>query len=204
MVRGSSFTVGTIGAGNVAQAIARRAAAAGHRVVLSNSRGPASLAPLVEHLGPLASAGTVADAAQADLAVLAVRWHQVPDAVRGFPEWNRRIVIDATNQWKAPGVAIDLGDQTGSERNAALMPGARVVKAFNTLFSSIVVQDPRRADGNLVVVLAGDDAEAKATVSTFVESMGFAPIDIGDLRTGRLMQVGGGPLVGQHLVKLAS
>ncbi|WP_030434912.1 NADPH-dependent F420 reductase [Actinoplanes subtropicus] len=204
MARGSSFTVGTIGAGNVAQAVARRAAAAGHRVVLSNSRGPASLALLVERLGPLASAGTVADAAQADLAVLAVRWHQVPDAVGGFPAWDGRIVIDATNQWKAPGVAIDLGDQTGSERNAALMPGARVVKAFNTLFSRIVVQDPRRADGNLVVVLAGDDAEAKATVSAFVESMGFAPIDIGDLRTGRLMQVGGGPLVGQHLVKLAS
>jgi predicted dinucleotide-binding enzyme len=199
-----SLSVGTIGAGRVAQAIAAHAVAVGHQVTLSNSRGPESLAELVGRLGANASAGTVAEAAQADLVILAVGWDQVPAAVKGLPDWNGRVVIDATNQWNGPGTEVDLGDLTGSERNAALMPGARVVKAFNTLFAGVVAaQDPRRADGRLVVFLTGDDADAKATVSTFADSLGFAPVDLGGLREGRLMQVGGGPLSGLHLTKVA-
>jgi 8-hydroxy-5-deazaflavin:NADPH oxidoreductase len=198
-----SLSVGTIGAGTVAQAIAGHAVAAGHQVTLSNSRGPDSLAELVDQLGANASAGTVAEAAQADLVILAVKWDQVPEAVRNLPDWKRRIVIDATNQWhEGPGTEVDLGDQTGSERNAALMPGARVVKAFNTLYARVTAQNPRHPDGRLVVFLSGDDADAKATVSTFIDSLGFAPVDIGGVREGRLMQVGGGPLVGLHVVKI--
>jgi predicted dinucleotide-binding enzyme len=198
-----SLSVGTIGAGNAAQAIAAHAVAAGYHVTLSNSRGPESLAGLVGRLGAGASAGTVAEAAQADIVILAVGWDQVPKAVQDLPDWGGRVVIDATNQWHGPGTEVDLGDQTGSERNAALMPGARVVKAFNTLYARITAQDPRRADGRLVVFLAGDDADAKGTVSAFADSLGFAPVDLGGLRAGRLMQVGGGPLSGLHVVKIA-
>ena len=133
--------------------------------------------------------------------ILAVGWDQVPKAVTDLPDWGGRVVIDATNQWRGPGTeVVDLGDQTGSERNAALMPGARVVKAFNTLYAPNVAQTPRRADGRLVVFLAGDDADARATVSAFADSLGFAPVDLGELRTGRLMQVGG-PLSGLHVTK---
>jgi predicted dinucleotide-binding enzyme len=90
--------VGTIGAGEVAQAIAGHAIEAGHRVTFSNSRGPESLAELVGQFGANASASTVAEAAQADLVILAVGWYQVPDAVQGLSDWDGRIVIDATNQ----------------------------------------------------------------------------------------------------------
>jgi hypothetical protein len=74
-----------------------------------------------------ASAGTVAEAARADIVTLPVGCEQVPTAVKYGPDWNGRIVIDAANQWQnfSRGIAADLGDQTGSERNAALMPGAR-------------------------------------------------------------------------------
>lgn len=121
-------------AGNVAQAIAQHAVTAGHQVMLSNSRGPASLAELVGRLGANASAGTISEAAQAGLVILAVGWDDVPEAVQDIPDWDGRVVIDTTNQWhNGPGTEVDLGDQAGSERNAALMPGARVVKAFNTL-----------------------------------------------------------------------
>src|SRR5689334_22046950 len=84
----SGMDVGTIGAGFVAQAIARHLVAAGHRVILSNSRGPASLDDVVAGLGPLASAGTVAEAASADVVLLAVRWRDVPTALAGVPAWN--------------------------------------------------------------------------------------------------------------------
>jgi predicted dinucleotide-binding enzyme len=197
-----SFSIGVIGAGHIAQAIAARAVAAGHHVKLSNSRGPESLAELVGRLGAKASAGTVAEAAQAEIVILAVPWDKVPEAVQDLQDWDGRIVIDATNQWSGPGTAVDLGDQTGSERNAALMPGARVVKALDTLEAAVIARNPGPTTGRLVVFLAADDSEAKATVSTLVDSMGFAPVDLGGLRAGRLMQVGGGPLSGLHLVKV--
>lgn len=94
--------IGTLGAGTVAQAIARHAVAHGHQVVLSNSRGPASLAGLADELGPLAHAGTPKEAAAAELVVLAVGWPRIPDAVAGLPPFDGRIVIDATNQFASP------------------------------------------------------------------------------------------------------
>ena len=199
------LTVGTIGAGTLAQAIVGHAVAAGHRVILSNRRGPKALAGLVGQLGDDASAGTPRQAAQADIVILAVGWDQVPQAVAAVPSWEGRIVIDATNQWEdfGRGIAADLGDQTGSERNAALMPGARVVKAFNALYGRHIAQNPRRGDGRLVVFLAGDDPTANAAVRSFADSMGFAPVELGGLRDGgRLMQVGGGPLSGLHVVRV--
>jgi 8-hydroxy-5-deazaflavin:NADPH oxidoreductase len=200
-----TFTVGTIGAGNVAQTIARLALAAGHNVILSNSRGPESLTELASELGANASAGSAAEAAQADLVILAVGWDVVPAAVQDLVDWDGRIVIDATNQWHHhdPAAEVDLGDQTGSEHIATLMPGARVVKAFNTVFMNVVTKSADRSDGPLVIFLAGDDTDAKATVSTLIESLGLAPVDLGQLRQGgRLMQAGG-PLIALHLTKIA-
>jgi 8-hydroxy-5-deazaflavin:NADPH oxidoreductase len=197
------FTVGAIGAGTVAQTIAHLALAAGHTVILSNSRGPESLTELVGRLGANASAGTVAEAARADIVILAVGWDQVPGALQGLADWDGRIVIDATNQWHhGPGSEVDLGDQTGSEYIATLMPGARVVKAFNTVFMSVVAKSAHRSDGRLVIFLAGDDTDAKATVSMLIDSLELAPVDLGTLRQGgRLMQVGG-PLIALHVVKI--
>lgn len=197
------FSVGSIGAGTVAQAIAVHAIAAGHEVTFSNSRGSGSLTQLVAGLGPTVRAGTVAEAANAEIVILAVPWSAVPD-VAGAADWTGRIVVDVTNQWVSvnPMVAADLGDQTGSERNAELLSGARLVKAFNTLYGRITVQDPRHAEGRLIAFLAGDDAEAKGTVAEFIDSLGFAPVDLGDLAMGRLMQVDGGPLSGLHALKM--
>jgi 8-hydroxy-5-deazaflavin:NADPH oxidoreductase len=199
------FPVGTIGAGNVARTIARLALAAGHRVILSKSRGPESLTELVGQLGANASAGTAAEAARADIVILAVGWDQVPAALQDLADWDGRIVIDATNQWHHhdPASAVDLGDETGSEHIATLIPGARVVKAFNTVFMNVVAKSADRSDGPLVMFLAGDDADATATVSAFIDSLGLAPVDLGELRQGgRLMQAGG-PLVALHLAKIA-
>ncbi|MFE0180770.1 NADPH-dependent F420 reductase [Streptomyces olivaceus] len=196
--------IGMLGAGAIAQAVARHAVRHGHEVVLSNSRGPASLAPLVEDLGALASAATPAEAAAADLVVLAVRWTQIPDAVAGLPRLDGTVVVDATNQFASlppDPVIADLGDLTGSEYVASLLPGARVVKAFNALFVQYIAPDPRHAAGRQVLFLAGDDADAKRTVRDLTSEFGFAPVDLGTLREGgRLIQLGG-PLSALHALK---
>ncbi len=88
-----------LGAGTVAQALARHAIRQGHEVVLSNSRGPASLTPLVRELGPLAGAATPAEAAAADLVVLAVGWPRVPEVAAALPRLDGTVVVDATNQF---------------------------------------------------------------------------------------------------------
>jgi predicted dinucleotide-binding enzyme len=195
---------GTIGAGTVAQALARHLVRAGHRVTLSNSRGPSTLDEVVATLGPLASAGTVARAAEADMVFLTVMWPNIPDALADLPPWDGRILVDATNQFARldPVEVADLGDQTGSEWVAALAPGARVIKAFNTLHARYIAPDPRHAAGRQVLFYAGDDAAAKATFRELTDGFGFAPVDIGALRDGgRLMQVGGGPLSALHALR---
>jgi predicted dinucleotide-binding enzyme len=196
--------IGTIGAGTVAQAIARHALASGHQVMLSNRRGPAALAELIEQLGPGATAATPAQAASAEVVVLAVAWSDIPTAVRGLPDWDRRVVLDTTNQFLSPPPSAriaDLGEVTGSEYVASLLPGARVVKAFNTLHGRYIAADPVHDAGRQLLFLAGDDPSAKTQVADMAAAWGFAPVDLGSLREGgRLMQLGG-PLSGLHALK---
>jgi predicted dinucleotide-binding enzyme len=197
---------GTIGAGTIAQALARHLIAAGYPVTLSNSRGPDTLTDLITDLRPLATACTIDQAAQADIVFLAVRFLAIPAALDGLPDWGGRILVDTTNvlAFTPSGrpELLDLGDQTGSEITAAHAPGARVIKAFNTLHASYIAPNPRHAAGRQVVFYAGDDAKAKATIGALLDQIGFAPVDIGALREGgRLMDVNGGPLSGLHILK---
>ncbi len=195
--------IGTIGAGEVAQAVAAHAVRAGHDVILSNRRGPDALADVVRQLGSHASAGTPAEAAHADLVLLAVPWIHLAEAIEtlGVDDWDGRIVVDATNQFTASGEIDDLGALTGSEHVASLLPGARVVKAFNTLYGRYIAANPVHAEGRQLLFIAGDDPDAKRTITELLTGFGFAPVDIGGLRDGgRLMQLGG-PLSALHALK---
>jgi predicted dinucleotide-binding enzyme len=190
-------TVGIIGAGRLGQAIAQVAARTGRSVVVANSRGPESLASVVSSLGDGVLAGTTAEAAAADIVVIAVPWDQVPAAVQGL-EWKSQIVIDATNDWAAD----DLQGRTSSAIVADLVAGARVVKAANTLAAEVLSSDPHVAGGQRVIFISGDDADAKAKVSALFEDAGFAAIDLGDLATGGELQQIHHPLSGVNLVRL--
>jgi 8-hydroxy-5-deazaflavin:NADPH oxidoreductase len=198
-------SVGVIGAGAVGQAIGRRCVATGIPVRLSNSRGPDSLSDVIEELGHGAEAATVQQAADADLVVLAVPFVKVPDVVGEIADWTGRVVVDATNQFaqSEPTYAgrVDLGDETGSEWVARHLPGATVIKAFNAMFASYIAPDPRHHDGRQVLFYAGDDAEVNAEFEEFADTLGFAPVYVGDLRDGgRLMQLDG-PLSALHVIK---
>jgi predicted dinucleotide-binding enzyme len=197
--------IGIIGAGGIAQAVARQGLGAGYEVILSNSRGPESLKAVVQTLGAGAAAGSVRDAAQADLVVLAVQWPNVAKALAGLPNWEGRTLIDATNPTAGPPdfKLADLGGKTSSQVVASLAPGARVVKAFNTLTVANLSADPREAGGRRVLFMSGDDASAKKEVATVLDRIGFATIDLGSLAIGgALQQFPGGPLPVHNLIKL--
>jgi predicted dinucleotide-binding enzyme len=189
--------VGIIGAGRLGQAMARTALRAGRSVVIANSRGPESLTSVVSSLGDGASAGTVAEAAAASIVVIAVPWASVPEALEGL-RWNGQIVIDATNDFDP----IDLGGRTSSEVVAALVGGAPVVKAANTLAAAVLGADPHEAGGHRVLFLSGDDLDAKAAVVALLQDAGFFTIDLGDLIRGGEMQQIGAPLSGANLIRL--
>ena len=190
-------SVGIIGAGRLGQAMATTARRAGRHVVIANSRGPQTLTSLVKELGEGVSAGTVKDAAAADVVVLGVMWPDVPNAVEGL-EWDGRIVIDATNDFDPS----DLAGRTSSEVVADLVAPAHVVKAANTLQAAILGSDPRQAGGQRVIFVSGDDADAKSEVVALFEDAGFFVVDLGGLREGGLMQQVGGPLSGHNLIRL--
>lgn len=195
--------IGIIGAGGIGLALAKQVIRAGHDVVISNSRGPQSLAEAILKLGNRATAGTRQEAAQADIVVLAVQWQQLSAALADLPAWNGKIVVDAMNPIIMPAFRFaELGGRTSSEIVASLLPGARVVKTANTLTPELLGSDPVRGDTRRVLFVSGDDAAAKTTVSGILEAAGFATIDLGGLANGRLHQFPGGPLPGLNLFKL--
>jgi predicted dinucleotide-binding enzyme len=195
--------IGIIGSGKVGGTAAALLAAAGHEVALSNRRGPDSLREEVERLGPGARAATPAEAAAfGEVVIVAIpfgAYRDLPaDALAG------RIVVDAGNYY--PGrdghiEALDAGTTTSSELVAGHLPGARVVKAFNTIQSARLRDDgrPRGAPGRQALPLAGDDPEAKALVARLIDEMGFEPVDTGSLAEGGRRQQPGSPIYGRPL-----
>jgi hypothetical protein len=198
------MNIGIIGAGGIGQAFAGHVAKAGYEVIVSNSRGPESLADVVSGLGPRAKAGTRQEAARADVVFISVRWEQVRAALADLPSWGGRILIDATNPVLQPGFHLaELNGSTSSEIVASMVPGARVVKTANTLLRDVLAADPKQAGGRRVLFMSGDDAAAKAEVGGILQKTGFATIDLGGLASGgKLQQFPGGPLPTLNLIKL--
>lgn len=185
-------TVGFIGSGHIGGTVARLAVAAGYDVVVSNSRGPETLADLVAELGPRARAATAGEAAAAgDLVVVSVPlgvYRQVPvEPLAG------KTVIDTNNYY--PGrdgqiAALDDDSTTSSELLQEHLPTSHVVKVFNNIYweSLRSLARPTGADDRSALAIAGDDADAKAAVTTFLDEIGYDAVDAGPLAEGRRYQ----------------
>jgi 8-hydroxy-5-deazaflavin:NADPH oxidoreductase len=212
------MSIGIIGSGGLGANVARVLGKKGISATISNSRGPASLAALIAETGPSIKAGTVAEAASADIVLVAVRWESLPKVLSGMPAWNGRIVIDGTNPVEfldpnAPqdpsnplaawGIkAIDLGGKHSSAVFSEMVPGARVVKALNHLDVNVLTQT-EASGGTRVQFYSGDDAAAKAEVRKLLESAGYFAVDLGTLDVGgSLAQLPFGPLAGINLIKI--
>jgi 8-hydroxy-5-deazaflavin:NADPH oxidoreductase len=195
-------TVGVLGAGTIGRGVGRFFLNAGHRVLISNSRGPETLGDVAADLGANARAVTTAEAAAADIVLLAVPWTAVEPVLGGLGSWGGRILVDATNAIKRfdpPTVELfDFGDRTSSQVVAALAPGARVVKAFNHLAYQQMIA-PVPAGEKRAYFYCGDDSAAKNEVAGILRANDFAAIDLGGLADGSRVQQVGGPLASLDL-----
>lgn len=195
------MSIGIIGSGGLGSSVARALGSKGISATISNSRGPESLPALAEEAGPSITAGTVQEAASADIVLLAVRWVDAGAVLASLPPFNGRILIDGTNpvefidpeseEAKDPNnpvgqYGIKAAKLDGTHSSAVIsryVPSARVVKAFNHLDVRVLSQ-PEVSGGQRVLFYSGDDAAAKADVRKIIEAAGFLPVDLGALDVG--------------------
>ncbi len=181
--------IGIIGAGNIGGNAARLFAKAGHRIAIANSRGPETLTDLVNEIGGNAKAVTVDEAAKfGEIVFVSIplgKYQELPAAA-----FEGKIVIDSNNYYPDRDGQInelDSNEKTSSELLAEHLTGARIVKAFNTIwFEHLKTQGNTDLpiENRRVIFVAGDDSEAKKAVSNLIEEIGFAAYDTGNLREG--------------------
>ena len=185
-------TIGIIGAGNIGAQVARLAVAHGYKVVISNSRGPETLADLVAELGENARAATPVEAAQAgDLVVVSVplrNYRAIPVAPLAG-----KVVIDTNNYYpERDGQIPELDNEstTTAELLQAHLPTSKVVKGFNHIYAAQLTTDGRPAGtpSRRALVIAGDDESAKAAVTKLLDDFGFDAVDAGSLAEGWRIQ----------------
>jgi predicted dinucleotide-binding enzyme len=194
-------TVGILGAGRVGTAVARQALKAGFDVRIATAKPADEIALLVDIVTPGAVAVTAAEAARADIVVVAVPLHKYrtldPDILAG------RTVIDAMNYWAPIDGEIDdfeRDERTSSEIVQAYLSGSDVVKTLNHIGYHDLEEDGREAaagDRRALVLSGGSDA-AKALVIGFIERLGYDAVDAGPLEVGRVFQPGTEIFNGSH------
>ncbi|MGQ0384269.1 MAG: NADPH-dependent F420 reductase [Gammaproteobacteria bacterium] len=185
----SGDCIAIVGTGSVGGALGPRFAGLGERIVYG-SRTPADerVQNLVARTGKDAGADTQAAAAAAcGTIVLAVPWSAVEGTVAALGNLDGKLIIDVTNGLGVRDgvvVAAPIKTESMGEWVQSLAPGARVVKAFNTVYYTVMAH-PATAGGRVSVPVSGDDAGAKARVAALAKGIGLEPIDVGPLRTAR-------------------
>ncbi|HZX68525.1 MAG TPA: NADPH-dependent F420 reductase [Candidatus Elarobacter sp.] len=200
--RGMRMEIGILGSGNIGANAARVFARAGHHVRIANSRGPESLRSLVAEIGNNVEALSAQEAVDAsDVVLIAVPWTKREEALGEIEGWDEKIVIDAMNPYTEDFEIEDLGSKTSTEFTRALVPGARIVKAFNTIYYKRLATEgkPKGTPGRLAIPVASDDPAAKRVVVDLIEEIGFDAVDNGGLIEGGRKQQPGSPIYNQPL-----
>jgi len=181
--------IAVIGPGRIGGNAARLLARAGHDVTLAFSRDEERLRALAADVGG-AAADPAAAVADAEVVILSVPWRLVDEALARTGPLDGKVVIDTTNQFGAGGLEALPDGQTAAQVNQRRMPGARLVKSFNTLTSAFQASEAHRPDPDqrVVLFLAGDDAEAKEVASGLIREAGFEPADVGGLADASVME----------------
>ena len=184
--------IGILGAGHIGRALARLLAQAGHEVGISNSRGPDTLRELAHELGHGVKAFSNEDAARfGELVIETVPFGRYMDLPA--VQLEGKIVIDTANYYPDRDGQIDLFGLSQSAFIARHLPGARVVKAFNTIHSAHLEAQGdtgKPLDERRAIFIAGDDQDAKKVVTRLIEEIGFAAVDTGSLEHSRVQEPG--------------
>jgi hypothetical protein len=186
-------TIGIIGSGGMAVAIGGRIAKAGHTVEVV-SRDPAKARALADKLAAGATTGTYGAAPTGDIIILAVPYGSAAAVVTDFGDaLDGKVIIDITNPVTPDmsGLVTPHGSSGAQEIAKGAPAGAHVVKAFNTIFGHVLAKG-----GRLDAFIAADDPEAKARVSTFIESLGLRPLDVGGLHMAATLEALGLMMIG--------
>jgi len=198
---GEKLPIGTIGAGRIGSTIGGLWVKSGHKVLFS-SRHPEELKDLVAGLGPLAQAGTVEQAiAFGDVVLLTVPYGALPQIGRDYTtQLKGKIVLDTCNAASARdgAVADEVEANSIGLISQKYLPGARLVRAFNTMSYKIFASEANRPDPKLAVPIAGDDQDAVRVAAVLVRDAGFDPVVVGKLADAKLFQRGG-PGYGQQV-----
>ena len=192
-----------IGFGKIGHALAKAFARSGIEVSVATTRDPKRFAADAAAIGPTIIPKSLAEAIEADIVFLAVRFESHRDVAKALTTWKGKTIVDVTNSY---GVAPEeLGGQPSSKAVAKAFTGARVVKGFNHLLAAVLDQDPAVHGGRRVVFLASDDDGAATEIGALAEKLGFSPIKLGGLSEGGLLvQARGntwGPLIFKDVVK---
>jgi 8-hydroxy-5-deazaflavin:NADPH oxidoreductase len=192
-----------IGFGKIGQALAKAFARKGIEVSIATTRDPDSFASAAAAIGPTIIPKTLAEAVNADIVFLAVRFESHRDVAKALPTWKGKTIVDVTNAYGVP--PEKLAGQPSSKVVALAFTGAKLVKGFNHLVAAVLDQDPAVHGGRRVVFLASDDDAAAAEIGALAENLGFSPIKLGGLSEGGLLvQARGnswGRLIFKDLVK---
>jgi hypothetical protein len=184
--------IGILGAGNIGGGLARAWAAAGHQVMVSGSRDPAKLAAVAAEAGHGAVTGSLEQAAAfGEVVLLALLWPQVPETLAALaPVLQGKVLIDASNPLTPDFVHLAIGHtDSGGETVARMLPGVRVVKAYNSVGANIVGSADKRFGGVApTLFFCGEDAEAKRIVAGLIADSGFEPFDVGGIATSRFLE----------------
>ncbi len=179
--------IAVIGTGRMGTALARGIAGA-HRELIIGARNANKATALAKQIGAQVEAGGIsASIKAADLVVMALPYEANLAALKDV-DASGKILVDVSNPITADFKDLLVGHTTSAaEELQARAPGARVVKAFNTIFSDLLPREARNGT-SLQVFLASDDADAKRAVESLVRAMGFEPVDAGPLRNSRFLE----------------
>ncbi|MBA8910831.1 NADPH-dependent F420 reductase [Aminobacter ciceronei] len=191
------MTIAIIGTGNMAKGLAGVFSKAGYSVTLG-SRDAAGASEAARELGGTVSGTDIASAASnADIVVLAVPFDAAGEAIAAAGGLEGKIVIDITNPLTPDYAGLTIGHSTSAgEDIQKLAPRANVVKAFNTIFASVLQAGGKVGDKPATVFIAGDDQGAIDTVEAIVAKSGFVPVQVGGLRMARYLE----PVAGLNIV----
>ncbi len=192
--------IGIIGAGGIGQTVGRLLAEAGHELLVSWSSSDARLQLAAENIGYGARTATPADAVRhADAVLFSTRFEHVEAASEAAGPFGGKLVIDTTNPYNPERDGfVDLGEQTAAQFVSARLPGARYVRAFNTIPTEFLAESAGRTGAERVIIfLSGDDGDAKTTAASLVRDAGFEPVDLGTV-AGSARQEPGGEYYGEE------